>query len=288
MAKYSTNKYRRADSETGFLATALDILLFFGMLGIYVLGRSFPWNVLFFGATMAVLYLRCFKVRPRLNREESIGSLVLTGAFGVFSFVTDNRVCVALMTVLAWCAMIWFTLLLAKDKLTVRNKKPGTVQMVTILIVVWSVLSSARMGAIVVTTYLRLLLCAVPIVIVCLTAAVIYLIRNPKTKGKIGICLCVLLFSTVMGFLSISNLNYAFDRSEPEYFICEITDMHISYSGRRNRRVNYTFRLKLESGQEFQMPVSSSEYKEYDIGDSYKIAVYDGAFGAEYCLGAEE
>ncbi len=110
---------------------------------------------------------------------------------------------------------------------------------------------------------------------------------NLKKVGSIAVnVMFAILLGFVFGFFSAQSLNYALDTSTPTEYEYQITDKTIS-SGhrRRGRSGSKSYYLWLETGEgEMKFSVTKGDYENYEIGDVYTVALYDGAFDEPYYI----
>ncbi len=90
-----------------------------------------------------------------------------------------------------------------------------------------------------------------------------------------------LIFSWMISYITVDNLNYVFDSSRPASYSAKIVDK--SYTG-RNRNIR-SYRLKLEiNGETVWIYVTSSQYSSYSAGEDFEVNLYNGAFGEQYFI----
>ncbi len=117
--------------------------------------------------------------------------------------------------------------------------------------------------------------------------------RNPpteKTKKShkrqvelvILVAFCSLIFYWLISYITIDNLNYALDASEPTTHLCEITDK--SYKiGRRHQRGYHRFKVEID-GENFWIDVTSSQFDYYSVGDDFAVNLHCGFLDESYLI----
>jgi hypothetical protein len=89
----------------------------------------------------------------------------------------------------------------------------------------------------------------------------------------------MLILSFAILTFTVQNLNCALDMSEPTAYTVMVQDKHRS-SGKMTR----CFLTVTVAGQEVELDVAASDYREAEIGDPVVVEVYEGAFGKAYCI----
>ncbi len=117
--------------------------------------------------------------------------------------------------------------------------------------------------------------------------------RNPPTaKVKkshkkpaefvVWVAFCSLIFSWLISYITIDNLNYALDASKPTTHLCEITDK--SYKiGRRHQRGYHCFKVEID-GENFWIDVTSSQFDYYSVGDDFAVNLHSGFLDEPYLI----
>lgn len=105
--------------------------------------------------------------------------------------------------------------------------------------------------------------------------------NTQPTGTKIGVSLIICVICAVFSWGTIANFNYILDKSAPTEYHAEIQN---------KRRINkyrggddYEFTLTVD-GKTFKLKVSSSEFDSYEIGDTYRMNRYNGAFGEPFFI----
>ena len=93
--------------------------------------------------------------------------------------------------------------------------------------------------------------------------------------GSVGCFLLGVILSIALLAITLCNLNYALDRSTPEIKTVTIEDKDID----RNRKSSddYEFIFSV-GGEKYSAEVPSEIYYDYEIGDTFDIKIYRGAF----------
>lgn len=87
-----------------------------------------------------------------------------------------------------------------------------------------------------------------------------------------GVCFCAL-------WLTAENLNYALDASTPMCFETVVTEKRSEYHSRSGTHYYLTVQL---NGDVVELSIYQGEYENVQIGDTYPVLQYDGAFGNAY------
>lgn len=96
------------------------------------------------------------------------------------------------------------------------------------------------------------------------------------------VAFCSLIFSWLISYITIDNLNYALDASEPTTHLCEITDK--SYKiGRRHQRGYHRFKVEID-GENFWIDVTSSQFDHYSVGDDFAVNLHSGFLDEPYLI----
>lgn len=86
----------------------------------------------------------------------------------------------------------------------------------------------------------------------------------------------VAIFSFMILYFSIQNLNYCLDTSESLIIIEEIIDL-------KKEKDSYSDTATVViKGEKVEIPISPSQYFEFKVGDSMEISLYSGRFGFQY------
>lgn len=98
----------------------------------------------------------------------------------------------------------------------------------------------------------------------------------------------ILLFLALYGTLSVlvvnvllMHLNYTLDLQPPEEYSAIVEDKQ--HTRRRKGDDTYKFEITVD-GQTIRQEVPSNEFHAYEIGDSYTVQKYGGAFGEAFYL----
>jgi len=81
------------------------------------------------------------------------------------------------------------------------------------------------------------------------------------------------------------NMNYAFDRNLPIEYDTVIQEKDIKSTSRAGTR--YTFFLNLDNTL-IKLNVSQSEYHAYEVGDSFPLKLYQGAFDDPFYISGNQ
>lgn len=105
-------------------------------------------------------------------------------------------------------------------------------------------------------------------------------VKKNITK-KLSVFLIYGLLSFFVVSAGVQNLNYALDVSESTRYsaVIEAKRSHHSRKGRDYRYFRFTV-----NGETIELDVSASTYRTYNVGDTYNITQYQGAFGVPYYM----
>ena len=104
-------------------------------------------------------------------------------------------------------------------------------------------------------------------------------LKDDRLSERIALPCIVLLMGFILLTFTVQNLNCALDMSEPTAYTVTVQDKH--------RTAGKTTRCILTvtvAGQELELDVAASDYRETEIGDPVVVEVYEGAFGKAYCV----
>ena len=121
----------------------------------------------------------------------------------------------------------------------------------------------------------------VAVVFIVLAAKNIIYIKDDRASESIGLCLFAALLGYVLSSVTINNLNYMLDQSEPAVYEMVIEEKNID-RGYKSRTDYYIFFD--HSGKELKMEVSSETYAAHEVGDTLPVMLYDGAFDKPYFI----
>lgn len=102
-----------------------------------------------------------------------------------------------------------------------------------------------------------------------------------KFWGSIGWFFLGAMMSVAILFITVGNLNYALDRSNPEVLSVVINDKEIDHT--RKGPDNYEFIFSID-GKQYSANVPSDMYYSYEIGDTFDIKTYRGAFNCPFFM----
>lgn len=104
-------------------------------------------------------------------------------------------------------------------------------------------------------------------------------LKDDRLSERIALPFLVLLMSFVLLTFTVANLNCALDVSEPTAYTVTVQDKH-----RTAGKMTRCFLTVTVAGQELELDVAASDYRETEIGDPVVVEVYEGAFGKAYCI----
>ena len=104
-------------------------------------------------------------------------------------------------------------------------------------------------------------------------------LKDDRLSERIALPFLVLLMSFALLTFTAQNLNCALDTSKPTAYTVTVQDKHRS-AGKMTR----CFLTVTVEGQELDLDVAASDYREAEVGDPVVVEVYEGAFGKAYCV----
>lgn len=94
----------------------------------------------------------------------------------------------------------------------------------------------------------------------------------------ISVPLSIALFSFLIFYFSLINLNYCLDTSSPSIIIKEIIELEKGDDDESD------VAIVIIEGGELEIPISRSKYFDLKVGDTIEISLYAGAFHVEYYI----
>ncbi len=129
-----------------------------------------------------------------------------------------------------------------------------------------------------------------PVYVVCAIAVTVIIgilvfngvihLDDDRTSEKVGLCIMAALMGFVLPLVTVNNLNYMLDKSEPT--VCELVIDEKNVETSRHRTDYYL--ILNNNGQKLKMEVSSSAYYQYETGDKLPVSFYEGAFEKPYYI----
>lgn len=113
--------------------------------------------------------------------------------------------------------------------------------------------------------------------VICGVVCFVILIKNGKQHmgrlllGSVGIA----LISALLISSYTANLNYMLDSNKPEEYTATIEEKEMRTH--RKAPTTYEFSLTVE-GEELDLEVGFLDYNNYEVGDTYTVKKYQGAF----------
>ena len=113
--------------------------------------------------------------------------------------------------------------------------------------------------------------------------------KHTNFNGCIFYGVITTFFIFVVFFSLYVNLNYVLDFSEPQEVIVKIEEKQISRSSGSRRNISFLryYLIFYIDGEDYKLPVSYKDYQYYQIGDSYNVDMYKGAFGDSFYMSGE-
>ena len=104
-------------------------------------------------------------------------------------------------------------------------------------------------------------------------------LEDNRLSERIAFPGMVLLMGFILLTFTAQNLNCALDMSEPTAYTVTVQDKH-----RTAGEMTRCFLTFTVAGQELELEVAASDYRETEVGDPVVVEVYEGAFGKAYCI----
>ena len=104
-------------------------------------------------------------------------------------------------------------------------------------------------------------------------------LKDDRLSERVALPFLVLFMSFILLTFTVENLNCALDTSDPIPYTVTVQDKHRS-AGKMTR----CFLTVTVEGQELDLDVPLSDYREAEVGDPVAVEVYEGAFGKAYCI----
>ena len=104
-------------------------------------------------------------------------------------------------------------------------------------------------------------------------------LKDDKLSERIALPFLVLLMSFAILTFTVQNLNCALDTSKPTASTVTVQDKH-----RSGGKMTRCFLTVTVAGQELDLNVAASDYRETEVGEPAVVEVYEGAFGKAYCI----
>ena len=104
-------------------------------------------------------------------------------------------------------------------------------------------------------------------------------LKDDRLSERIALPFLVLLMSFAILTFTVQNLNCALDTSKPTAYTVTVQDKH-----RSGGKMTRCFLTVTVEGQELDLNVAASDYRETEVGEPAVVEVYEGAFGKAYCV----
>ncbi len=289
MAKlYSRKKRKTADT---LAKVVLTILCFHTVLSANLSGGGpaphlIALQLIVFVSVTVILWLRCI---PSTLAERIIHTAFLCGfVFPTVFLSFRTAVIVHLFLVLLVGFWVFFLMFIQK-------KDPQDIFSFSPILLLMLICTLAYRA-----TYMKMLssgisfrLFVIPLILgiaAGIFLSVKYVWHMPKfeskSKGERIALLLLCIFICSFSFCTLaSNINYAFDTTEPQELVTVIEEKETYHSGsyRRHRTRTYRFSVSTNSAS-FSIDLPAAEYNSYDVGDTYVIHQYGGALGEPYYI----
>lgn len=133
----------------------------------------------------------------------------------------------------------------------------------------------------------RIILGAIPFGVAALVATAVLIIKgkivlfDDRLSERVALPFVVALFVSAFCCGVFANLNYALDTSEAKRKTSVITEKDIEYHTKSGD--DYILSVGVD-GKIIEVNVSEGEWYEYEVGDSYVLIYYEGAFGVAFYI----
>lgn len=104
-------------------------------------------------------------------------------------------------------------------------------------------------------------------------------LKDNRLSERLALPLLVLFMNYSLLTFTAENLNCALDTSDPAPYTVTVRDKHRSAG-----KVTRCYLTVTVEGQELELDVPASDYRETEIGDPVVVEVYKGAFRKAYCV----
>jgi hypothetical protein len=104
-------------------------------------------------------------------------------------------------------------------------------------------------------------------------------LKDDRLSERIALPFMMLILSFAILTFTVQNLNCALDVSEPTAYTVTVQDKH-----RSGGKMTRCFLTVTVEGQELDLNVAASDYRETEVGEPAVVEVYEGAFGKAYCV----
>ncbi len=120
------------------------------------------------------------------------------------------------------------------------------------------------------------------IIVMVLTIVICVHQRYPRGEC-FAYVICVPLLFWLASYVTMNNLNYSLDFSEPTEMVLEITDKELNISSGRTTHYHYEFAVEID-GNEVTLEVSEAHYDVAAVGDDITVFCYAGFFHDPYYI----
>ena len=270
----------------------------------------FPWYwlLLIFGAMLVLMFLM---YRPELqSMRDSLGyqivvKMIPTGVLLFFAWVAKSRPPKAgqiLMTLMA--VVFWLSLIIPSRRILLLSVMILVFVGIGYLLYLWFRSGKIHKPLLAATAFFGLMFMQfnmdytfldgkehywqISLVLALVVGAVgcylmmkgMIVLEDDRISEKICWCFVATFAAFVLFWVTVTNLNYLLDFSQPQQCFMTIADKDIDSS---RSGTYYEFTLVYE-GKEIELDVSQSEYFQYEIGDSFSVDLYQGFFGDAYYI----
>lgn len=106
--------------------------------------------------------------------------------------------------------------------------------------------------------------------------------KHSTVGGRIGWFFSNALIGFIFVFTIFTHINFGFDFDPPKEYAVTIENVDLDLNGRKNP-TTYQFTVTVE-GATFEIDVPKGHYEYYEVGDTYRVYRYAGAFGKPFYI----
>ena len=108
-----------------------------------------------------------------------------------------------------------------------------------------------------------------------------YHLKDDRTSEKVAACIIAAFLGFMLPWVTVNNLNYMLDTSEPTVYELTIGEKNVDNS---SKGPSSYYLIVGRNGQQLEMEVTPSEYRRYEVGDKLPVSLYEGALGDAYYI----
>lgn len=120
--------------------------------------------------------------------------------------------------------------------------------------------------------------------IIAMALTIFICIHRRRPVGEsIAYVICVPLLFWLASCVTMGNLNYSLDFSEPTEMVVEIEDKEVHVSSGKGTTTHYELAVEID-GNKVILEVSEAHYDDTMVGDDITVSCYNGFFRAPYYI----